>query len=278
MLIEHQATVAARRPRQAVQSVQRTLDLMEALAAAQGEVSITHLASRTGLHVSTVHRLLSTLVHRGYVRQNPETSRYYLGSKLGLLAEGAPRYADLRFHARPILTWLTDLTNETSNLVVLEDTAAVYIEQVQCKQVVRLFNAVGNRVPLQCTAAGKVLLAWTPRELRDAIVDRLEFKTYTPRSLASRSALLGTLDLVRRNGYALDEEEYEAGVRCVAVPALDVHGSAVASISVSAPAMRLNRAHSLEILPAMRRAAADLESRLAPQREGKVEHGSDRRD
>ncbi len=268
MLKEHEGTAVQRRPRQAVQSVQRTLDLMEALSAAQGEVSITQLASRTGLHVSTVHRLLSTLVHRGYVRQNPETSRYYLGSKLGLLAEGAPRYADLRFHSRPILTWLTDLTNETSNLVVIEDVAAVYIEQVQCKQRVRLFNEIGSRVPLQCTAAGKILLACMPRERRDPIVERLEFKSYTPRSLASRSALLGALDLVRRNGYALDEEEFEAGVRCVAVPVLDANGNGVASVSVSAPAMRMNRARSLEILPAMRRAAADLEARLRPPRDG----------
>ncbi len=268
MLKEHEGTAVQRRPRQAVQSVQRTLDLMEALSAAQGEVSITQLASRTGLHVSTVHRLLSTLVHRGYVRQNPETSRYYLGSKLGLLAEGAPRYADLRFHSRPILTWLTDLTNETSNLVVIEDVAAVYIEQVQCKQRVRLFNEIGSHVPLQCTAAGKILLACMPRERRDPIVERLEFKSYTPRSLASRSALLGALDLVRRNGYALDEEEFEAGVRCVAVPVLDANGNGVASVSVSAPAMRMNRARSLEILPAMRRAAADLEARLRPPRDG----------
>lgn len=249
-----------------MQSVQRTLDLMEALAAAQGEVSITHLAARTGLHVSTVHRLLSTLVHRGYVRQNPESARYYLGSKLALLAEGAPRYADLRFHARPILTWLTDLTNETSNLVVLEDTTAVYVEQVQCKQVVRLFSSVGNRVPLQCTAAGKVLLAWLPPERRNAVVDRLEFRAYTARTLGTRSALLAALEVARRNGYALDEEEYEAGVRCIAVPVLDGAGSAVAGISVSAPAMRLNRARSLELLSSLRRAAGELEARLRPER------------
>lgn len=255
-----------RRPRQSVQSVERTLDLVEALANAQGEVSITHLASRTGLHVSTVHRLLSTLVHRGYVRQNRETSRYYLGSKLALLAEGAPRYTDLRLRARPALQWLTDLANETSNLVVLEDTAAVYIDQVQCKQVVRLFTAIGNRVPLQCTAAGKALLAWLPTERREATIDRLEFRAYTPRTIASRSALLSALDAVRRNGYALDEEEYQLGVRCVAVPSIDASGQALAAISISAPSMRLNRARALELLPAMRRAAAEIASGMAAAR------------
>ncbi|HYY54801.1 MAG TPA: IclR family transcriptional regulator [Candidatus Dormibacteraeota bacterium] len=256
MLKEREMGADAARPRQSVQSVERTLDLLEALAAAQGEISITNLAGRTGLHVSTVHRLLATLVHRGYVRQNRESSRYYLGSKLALLGEGAPRYTELRLQAQTALSALTDLIDETSNLVVLEDTAAVYIDQVQCKQVVRLFTAIGNRVPLQCTAAGKVLLAYVSGEGRDRIIERLDFRSYTPRSIASRSALVSALDTVRRNGYALDEEEYQTGVRCVAVPIVGSDGQPVAAISVSAPAHRLPRARAAEVLPAMKRAAA----------------------
>ncbi len=251
------------RPRQSVQSVERTLDLLEALANAQGEISITHLAGRTTLHVSTVHRLLATLVHRGYVRQNRETARYYLGSKLALLGEGAPRYTELRLQAQTPLQALSELVNETTNLVVLEETAAVYIDQVQCKQVVRLFNQVGNRVPLQATAAGKVLLAWMAPEVRDGIIDRLEFRTHTPRTIASRSVLLAALDTARRNGYALDEEEYQLGVRCVAVPITSGDGSAVAALSVSAPSNRLPRARAIEILPAMRRAATSIATGLA---------------
>jgi IclR family acetate operon transcriptional repressor len=266
MLKDHEAVVEeAVRPRQSVQSVQRTLDLLEALANAQGEISITHLASRTSLHVSTVHRLLATLVQRGYVRQNRETARYYLGSKLALLGEGAPRYTELRLYAQPALSALTDLVNETSNLVVLEDTAAVYIDQAQCRQVVRLFTAIGNRVPLQCTAAGKVLLAWLAPDARDRIIDRLEFRSYTPRTVASRSALLASLDAVRRSGYALDEEEYQLGVRCVAVPIVD-DATAVAAISISAPANRLSRPRTLEILPALRRAAATIANSLGATR------------
>ncbi|OLC58392.1 MAG: hypothetical protein AUH85_00875 [Chloroflexi bacterium 13_1_40CM_4_68_4] len=257
----------AARPRQSVQSVERTLDLLEALAAAQGEVSITNLAQRTGLHVSTVHRLLATLVHRGYVRQNRESSRYYLGSKMAMLGEGAPRYTELRLQAQTALSALTDLIDETTNLVVLEDTAAVYIDQVQCKQVVRLFTAIGNRVPLQCTAAGKVLLSYVPAESRDKVIERLDFRSYTPRSIASRSALLAALDAVRRSGYALDEEEYQTGVRCVAVPILGTDGQPVAAISVSAPAHRLPRARAVEILPSMRRAAAAVTTSMgAPRR------------
>jgi IclR family acetate operon transcriptional repressor len=266
MLKEREIGAEAVRPRQSVQSVDRTLDLLEALAAAQGEISITSLAHRTGLHVSTVHRLLATLVHRGYVRQNRESSRYYLGSKLAVLGESAPRYTELRLHAQTALAALTDLIDETSNLVVLEDISAVYIDQVQCKQVVRLFNSIGNRVPLQCTAAGKVLLAYLHGEQRDRVIDRLEFRSYTPRSIASRSALLATLDAVRRSGYALDEEEYQAGVRCCAVPIVVADGQAIAAISVSAPANRLPRARAAEILPPMKRAAAAVTASMGAAR------------
>lgn len=262
MLEEREAPVA-RRARQSVQSVDRTLDLVEALSSAQGEISITRLAARTGLHVSTVHRLLATLLRRGYVRQNPETARYYLGSKLALLAEGAPRYTDLRRVARPVLRRLVDLANETSNLVVLEETSAVYIDQVECAQVVRLFTSTGNRVPLHCTGAGKVLLASLPPGEREALIDRLDFRVYTPRTLGSRGALTAALDSVRRNGYALDEEEYDAGVRCVAVPIADGNGGAIAAISISAPAHRLDRTRSLELLPTLRKAATEIATRAA---------------
>src|SRR5204862_292455 len=90
-----------RRSRRSVQSVDRALDLLEALAGADGEVAITALATRTALHVSTVHRLLATLLRRGYVRQNPDTSRYYAGAKLATLTEGRSRFGELRLRARP---------------------------------------------------------------------------------------------------------------------------------------------------------------------------------
>ncbi|MGH2500550.1 MAG: IclR family transcriptional regulator, partial [Candidatus Limnocylindria bacterium] len=180
---------AAKRPRRSVQSVDRALDLLEALVAAEGEVPITALADRTKLHVSTAHRLLATLVRRGYVRQNVDTSRYYAGAKLAALSEGRSRYGELRLRARPILRSLAEHTRETANLAVLEDTAAVYIETVPGPQAVRMFTTVGNRVPLHATGAGKVLLAFAAAALRDGLFERLELRAHTARSLVDRTAL-----------------------------------------------------------------------------------------
>jgi len=246
-----------KRPRRSVQSVDRALDLLEALVAADGEVSITALAARTGLHVSTVHRLLSTLLRRGYVRQNNETSRYYAGAKLATLGEGRSRYGELRLRARPILRAITEATRETANLVVLDDLAAVYIETVPSPQVVRLFTAVGNRVPLHATGAGKCLLAALPAAKRDALLERLELRSFTPHTIVDRAVLQRALDEARERGFVIDDEEYDDGVRCVAVPVGGM-SDAIAAISVSAPANRLARQRCLELVPLLRRSAQEL--------------------
>ena len=251
------ARTGSRRERRSVQSVDRALDLLEALASADGEVAITALATRTTLHVSTVHRLLATLLRRGYVRQNPDTSRYYAGAKLATLAEGRSRYGELRLRARPLLRSITEATRETANLVVLDDTQAVYIETVPSPQVVRLFTAVGNRTPLHATGAGKALMAALPAQRRDALVERLDLRGHTARTIVERSALRRALDEIREKGYAIDDEEYDEGVRCVAV-AVGPPGAPVAALSISAPSNRLSRPRCAELVPLLRRTAAEL--------------------
>lgn len=279
-----ETTVPTKRARRSVQSVDRALDLLEALVAADGEVAITALATRTGLHVSTVHRLLATLLRRGYVRQNPETSRYYAGAKLATLSEGRSRFGELRLRARPLLRSLTEATRETANLVVLDDLQAVYIETMPSPQVVRLFTVVGNRTPLHATGAGKALLANLPAARRDALLERLDLRGYTARTIVDRAALRRALDDVREKGYALDDEEYDEGVRCVAVavvtgagaqgaeapgrvaehevPGRETAGAPVAAISISAPANRLTRQRCAELAPVLRRAATELAEAL----------------
>ena len=261
-----EAAAPPKRSRRSVQSVDRALDLLEALVAADGEVAITALAGRTGLHVSTVHRLLATLLRRGYVRQNPDTSRYFAGAKLATLAE-------LRLRARPLLRSLTESTRETANLVVLDDMQAVYIETVPSPQVVRLFTSIGNRTPLHATGAGKVLLANLATARRDVLIERLDLRGYTPRTITDRAVLRRALDDVREKGYAIDDEEYDEGVRCVAVAVAGAVGSGreatsgapVAALSISAPASRLSRQRCAELAPVLRRTAAELAEAVRDQ-------------
>ena len=216
-----------------------------------------------------MHRLLATLLKRGYVRQNPDTSRYYAGAKLATLTEGRSRFGELRLRARPLLRALTEATRETANLVVLDDVQAVYIETIPSPQVVRLFTTVGKRTPLHATGAGKALLAALPPPRRDALLERVELRAYTPHTIVDRAALRRTLDDIRERGYAIDDEEYDEGVRCVAVAVVPARGSAVgapiAALSISAPASRLSRQRCGELAPALRRTAADLAEALRDQ-------------
>ncbi|MBU6422628.1 MAG: IclR family transcriptional regulator [Chloroflexi bacterium] len=256
--------MASKAARRSVQSVDRALDLLEALAASEGEVSITSLASRTSLHVSTVHRLLTTLLRRGYVRQNPDTSRYFTGAKLATLAEGRSRFNELRHRARPILRGLTEQTRETSNLVVLDDAMAVYIETVPSPHVVRMFTTIGNRVPLHSTGVGKALLAALSTDRRDALIDRIEMRAYTPRTIVEKTSLRRALEEVRERGYAIDDEEFDEGVRCVAI-AVGPVGDPIGAISVSAPAGRMTRQRCGELAPLVRRAATELGEAMRDQ-------------
>jgi IclR family acetate operon transcriptional repressor len=218
-----------------VQSLDRALDLLEALAGTD-EIGVSELAARTGLVPSTAHRLLATLVARGYAAQSPASGRYVLGYKLLELTSGLQdRLGRLRAAARPHLEAIQAQTGETTNLVVLEGRNAVYVESVPGTRSVRLFTEIGQAIPAHTSGSGKALLAWA-----DAGALPTEFPASTPHTLTTLAALQEELARIRRRGYATDDEEHELGVACVAVPVLDGSETAVAAISVSGPAPRIN--------------------------------------
>ncbi len=247
-----------------MQSLDRALDILEALAASKGDVGVTELSDRVSLHVSTVHRLLSVLVSRGYARQNAPAGRYSLGPGLLKLAHNAVGTGqfDLRDEARPVLEALAHLTGETTNLVTLLDSQAVYVDQVASRHMVRMFTQIGTRAPLYCTGAGKVLLACQSATAIEAYLAREPLEPRTPHTHISRAALRVELARVRERGYALDEGELDAEVRCVAAPVFDHTGSAVAAVSVSGPASRFTPAKVRAAAQALVRATHELSERL----------------
>jgi IclR family acetate operon transcriptional repressor len=159
---------------------------------------------------------------------------------------------------RPVLRAITEATRETANLVVLDDLAAVYIETIPSPQVVRLFTQAGNRVPLHATGAGKAILAALPAVRRDGVLDRLELRPYTPHTIVDAATLRRALEEIRERGYAIDDEEYDDGVRCVAVPVMGAPNELIGAISISAPANRLTRQRCTELVPLLRRSASEL--------------------
>jgi IclR family transcriptional regulator, acetate operon repressor len=268
---------AAEEPRRrgddGVQSVERALELLETLAESGGARGVSELGRATGLPVATIHRLLVTMAARGYVRQEPASHKYTLGSHLIKLGEVAIRQF-ARF-AQPYLAELMEVSGETANLAVLEDGQVAYVAQAPSRHHrVRMFTEVGRRVLPHTSGVGKVVLAFRPRAEVEALLRRTGLPRRTPRTITDLDRFLAELDQVARQGYAIDSGEEEVGVRCLAVPVFGI-GDSAAAMSVSAPEGRLEAGDIERILPEMRRISAALSgdflasaSRHGPDGEG----------
>jgi DNA-binding IclR family transcriptional regulator len=212
--------------------------------------------------VSTAHRLLTTMIRQGYCRQNPETGRYALGSKLFHLGEVCLGQLDLRELARPFLERLCRETGETANLVVLDGQDALYLDKVESPQNLRIFSRIGHRTPLYCTAVGKVLLAYRPAAESEDLLGKGPLRPLTRHTITSPARLRRELAQVRKRGFAVDKEECEEGAYCVAMPVRNAQGRIEAALSVSGPAVRLGDKRVPELIPLMRRAVEELSAQL----------------
>jgi IclR family transcriptional regulator, acetate operon repressor len=235
-----------------VQSVDRALDVLEALADHGGEAGLSEIAAATGLPYGTIHRLLRTLLARGYVRQESDR-RYALGG--GLVRLGGVAERMVAVWAQPYLTRLVELSGETANLAVLEGDFVVYVAQVSAPRRLRMFAEVGRRVLPHSTAVGKVLVADRSRAEALALLERTGMPRKTANTITEPAAMLAELDRVRARGYALDLGEEELGVHCLAVPVHD-GGRVVAAMSVSGPAERIDVLDRDELAEGMRQLAA----------------------
>ncbi|GEA15590.1 IclR family transcriptional regulator [Moorella sp. E308F] len=224
-----------------VQAVERALAIMDALAEAGVPMAISDLADKVQLNISTVHRLLSTLIVKGYIEQEPETSRYKLGLKLFAMGKTALYAQDLQTIGRPFLEELVRRCNETANLAILDDRDVVYIDQVESNNIVivRMFARVGSRGPAHATGSGKMLLSSLTDEELDKLFAGVQLEQYTSETITDVAILKKELQRIRRQGYAIDLGERDENVRCVAAPIRNHEGKVVAAISVSGPDTRI---------------------------------------
>jgi IclR family acetate operon transcriptional repressor len=242
-----------------VQSLDRALDVLEVLARSEEDVSLSSIVEHTGLPLGTVHRMLSSLVSRGYAAQDRTTKLYGPGPILLEVAAAAAR--NRRFGlsriARPILQGLMQRTGETSNLLILQGDEGVYAEQVVSPHLVRMFTEVGQRVPLYCTGGGKAILAGLSVEQFERYLTQTELRAFTPKTLTTSAALRTAVEAARAQGFALDDEEREVGVCCVAAPLFDRFRRCVGALSISGPITRLDRNRAATLGPTVRAAATE---------------------
>lgn len=236
-----------------VQSLDRALNLLEHLADAGGSLRLAELEAATGLPLPTIHRLLRSLAHNGYVRQEP-SRRYALGPRLIRLGETAGRA--LGAWAAPRLAELVAEIGETANMAVLEVDAVVYVAQVPSAHSMRMFTEVGRRVSAHSTGVGKALLSQLSDDQVHDLLRRTGMPARTPRTHTDPDAFLAELADVREQGWAVDDAEQEIGVRCVAVPVLGAPTRS--ALSVSGPSGRITAGRVVEIAPVLQRVADSL--------------------
>ena len=220
-----------------IQSIERAFSLLQALSDCGGSAPLGQLAAATSLPQPTVHRILRTLTTLGYVRQE-ESRRYALGANLIALGDRASQ--PLGAWVRPQLAELVAATSETANMAILDSTQVTYIAQVPSTQSMRMFTEVGRRASVHATAVGKAILSTLDDESVEGIVRRAGMARQTQYTLGTIKDLLDELSQIRSSGYAMDNEEQEIGVRCVAVPVAGAPSPT--AISVSGPTQRMTDA------------------------------------
>lgn len=230
-------TTAPDEPLMGTQTISRALKVLGILRQSPNDLGVTELARTLSLNTSTTHRILRALVAAGYVVQSDQTERYQLGREAYLLGRAAER--SLGFDSvAPVLERLSDESSESSNLVVRDGDHGLVVLRVESKHPLRFIQPVGTRIPLHCTSSGKVFLAFAP-DIAAEVAGLGELRQLTPITITSGRALMHDLEETRARGYAINRGERLEGVRGVAAPAFDAHGTVTAAVAVQGPDVRI---------------------------------------
>ena len=232
------------KPNNLVQTIERASIILDILGQSPQGISIRELSGKIKLPKGTTHRLLSSLSYFGYVRQDSNTRNYFLGFKLVELGNLLLSQLDLRKEAEPFLRDLAERTKETVHLVVLDQNEIVYIDKVETDQNpsgLKMASRVGLRNPAHSCAVGKVFLADLSEKTLESFINEKGLSKRTDNTITDPAQLKEHLKLVKRQGYAIDDEENEKGIRCVAAPILNEVGKTVAAISISGPAFKITK-------------------------------------
>ena len=230
-----------------ISSVKKALELLKIFSTDQPELSLTEISKRMDLHKSSVFRILNTLKSSGFIEKDPLTKKYRLGLELLNLANKVLSRYDLRNQAGPYLEKLARKTGEIIHLSILDGNEMVYLEKKGQGQVLTVATQIGGRNPAHASAMGKMLLSdLSRRELKELFREG-PLKKLTTNTITEIPKLLEELERVRRQGFALDDEETFPGIRCAAAPIQDRNGKTVAAISVTVPKQRMGKQRIKEI-------------------------------
>lgn len=223
-----------------IQSVERALKILDLFDEYTSELKITEISEKMGLHKSTVHSLLKTLQEHSYISQNPEDGKYRLGLKLAERGNVVISHMDITKTAKNYLLGLSAKTKQTVHLGILDGREGVYIDKVEGEQSIIRYSRIGRRLPLHSTAIGKVLLAYQAPNKMELFLKNYHYQQQTDNTIINEAVFREELEKVKEQGYALDDQENEQGVRCAAVPIFNGKGHVLAALSISTLVSRVN--------------------------------------
>ena len=233
-----------------IRAVDNALNLFEEFKGDRDELGVTELSNRLNLHKNRVFRILATLEARGYIEQNKATENYRLGVKSLELGQTFIKHMGLVRQAKPFLKEIVEKCNEMAYVGIIRQNSVVYLDVEEASQTVRVLNRVGWRLPIHCTAIGKAQVAFLSEEKLEKLGILNHMERFTPNTIVDKVEFIKHLKEVAKRGYAIDNEEYNLGVRCVGVPLRDYTGRVVGGISVSGPSFRMtDELLKAEIIP-----------------------------
>lgn len=245
-----------------VQSAERIFKVLEILAD-NGEMGLMELSTELGLHKSTVHRLLMSLIYMGYAKQNEKNQKYTLTYKLVNMSGKILERMDIVEIAKPYLERLSDISGETVHLVRRDGSDILYIHKIEAKVgTIRMVSHVGMIHPMYCSGVGKAIMATLPEKEVKKIWDASVIERKTAKTIVTLEDMMRTLEQVRKNGYALDDEENEEGVRCIAASLRGYGKSVKYAFSISGPVSRMTKDRIEELAADMKKVQAELSREL----------------
>nr|WP_312577838.1 IclR family transcriptional regulator [Sedimentibacter sp.] len=237
-----------------VQSVDRAISILKCFSEGRRELKLSEIADELGLNKSTVHGIINTLKHHGLIDQDEKTQKYRLGIYLIGLGELVVRSIDDRAIGYPIIEEMCRKLKETIHVGVLDCTDIVYIDKKECDNSIKISTKIGSRHPAYCTADGKVMLAYLDLNKQMRIIPD-SIPKFTPNTITDKSDIIKELAKIKEKGYAIDNEEYETGLVCVAAPVFDHSGAVKYGISITGPTIRMTEEKIVEIIDVLKEAA-----------------------
>lgn len=243
-----------------IQSINRAIQILHCFSD-NARLTLTEICQEVGLHKSTVYGIVTTLKNNDFLEKDEETGVYRLG--VGLYKLASHVNVDLRTISIPLVHELCSETGETVNLVVPDENYIIYIEKCESRHSMRISTSIGTRLPMYCTAVGKAIMAFLPDpDAVSHILDQTRLTAVTRNTLTSKDAILQELGEIRQRGYAIDREELEYGLVCIAAPIMNAIGEPIAAISCSGPLQRMTEGNISRISEEVTRCALKISSKI----------------